>query len=257
MAATAPPHTSALDAFIRRLRLHSVIPNSDADDLRALPRKILKLRNNSQLVREGDRTDHCLVLVKGFMHRHRYTEDGHRQILAIYVPGDPVDFDHLFLPEADDGLQVVRDSVLASIGQNDLRRLMAARPAVAEAITRALMVDASIFREWTLNVGRRDARTRIAHLLCEVSARLEAQDFDFESIPLPLTQDQIADATGLTAIHVNRTLKALSSEKWIERRGAMVMLPDPNALRDLAGFDARYLHLAHPAKRDVTAPQIE
>lgn len=253
MAATAPL-SMTLDSFVVRLRLHSTLSDADADAIRSLPRRILRLRNNSQLVREGDRTDHCVVLIEGFMHRFRYTEDGQRQILAVYVPGDPVDFDHLFLPIADDGVQVLRDSVLASIPQTHLRNLMRERPAVGEAITRALLVDASIFREWTLNVGRRDARSRIAHLLCEVSARLQAQGFDFENIPLPLTQDQIADATGLTSIHVNRTLKSLGNEKWIERRGALVMLPDPDALRELAGFDARYLHLEHGMPLQFEAP---
>lgn len=242
MAANAPFDRS-LASFIKRLRIHSPISDEDADAVRALPCRVLRLRQNSQLVREGDLTDRCVVLVSGFMHRFRFTEDGRRQILALYVPGDPVDFDHLYLPVADDGLQVLRDSILASIHQNDLRKLMEERPGIAEAITRALLVDSSIFREWILNVGQRDARARIAHLLCEISARLQAQDFDFENIPLPLTQDQIADATGLSSIHVNRTLKSLNAQKWIERRGAMVMLPDPEALRELAGFDARYLHL--------------
>ncbi|MBW0006308.1 MAG: Crp/Fnr family transcriptional regulator [Sphingomonas sp.] len=242
MTANAPFDRS-LGSFIKRLRIHSPIADEDADAIRTLPCRVLRLRQNSQLVREGDLTDRCVVLVSGFMHRFRFSEDGRRQILSLYVPGDPVDFDHLFLPVADDGLQALRDSLLASIAHSDLRKLMRERPAVADAITRALQVDSSIFREWILNVGQRDARARIAHLLCEISARLQAQDFDFENIPLPLTQDQIADATGLSSIHVNRTLKVLNAEKWIERRGALVMLPNPDALRELAGFDARYLHL--------------
>ena len=239
------PNCSSLDAFVRRLRLHSNLSDADAEKIRALPLQLVNLRHNSQPVRQGDRTDKCIVLVQGFMHRFRLSADGQRQILAIYVAGDPVDFEHLFLPEADDGLQVVGESVLALIDQDDLRKLMADQPQIAEAITRALLVDASIFREWTLNVGQRNARVRIAHLLCEVSAKLQAQNFDFENTPLPLTQDQIADATGLTPVHVNRTLKALGADKWIERRGALVMLPSPDGLRQRAGFDARYLHFEH------------
>ena len=234
---------SVLDGLVSRLRLHSRLTEVDASALRSIRHRVKRLGQNSQLVREGDRTRECTVLVSGFVHRFRLTEEGRRQIMAVYVPGDPVDFDHLFLPIADDGLQAIRECFIACIRHEDLRDLMARRPAVAEAVTRALLVDASIFREWTVNVGRRDARTRIAHLLCELAARLEAQSFDFENVPLPLTQDQIADATGLTAVHVNRTLKALSAERVIQRRGALVMLPDPDALREVAGFDSRYLHL--------------
>lgn len=245
MPVTAESAALTLDAFVKRLRLNSSLSDADANALKSLSWKFVAQRPNSQIVREGDRTRQCAVVVQGFVYRFRITDDGQRQILALYVPGDPIDFDHLYLPVADDGLQAVRDCTLACVDQDELRKLIAQRPGVAEAVTRALLVDSSVFREWTLNVGRRDARSRIAHLLCEVSLRLRAQNFDFESTPLPLTQDQIADATGLTPVHVNRTLKALSADRYIERRGALVMLPDPESLREVAGFDSRYLHLEH------------
>ncbi|MBS0363476.1 MAG: Crp/Fnr family transcriptional regulator [Proteobacteria bacterium] len=184
-----------------------------------------------------------MVLVEGFVHRFRLTDEGHRQILAIYVSGDPLDFEHLYLPLADDGLQVVRDCTVAYVDQKDLQELIAARPGVAQAIVTALLVDASIFREWTLNVGRRDARARIAHLLCEVATRLQAQGFELPATPIPLTQDQIADATGLTAIHVNRMLKSLSSDGLLQTRRGLILVPDLEALCEMASFDERYLHL--------------
>lgn len=243
MATEAILKDAALETFVTRLRLHSTVSDEDSDAILRLPYVLITRRPNMSLTRQGDRVQRCHILIEGFVQRFRISQDGQRQILTIYVPGDPVDFEQLYLPEADDTLQTLRDCTLASIEPDDLRRLMLQRPSVAEAIVRALLVDASIFREWTLNVGRRDARTRIAHLLCEISARLQAQGFDFENVPLPLTQDQIADATGLTPVHVNRTLKSLSQDRWISRRGALVLLPDPEALRSLAGFDAGYLHL--------------
>lgn len=232
-----------LTALANRLRLHSVLSNADVDALVRLPWALIARSHNSQIVREGDATKHCMVLLKGFAHRFRMTINGDRQIMAVYVPGDPVDFDHLYLPTADDSLQALRDCVLASVSQDALRELMIKRPMIGEAIVRALMVDASIFREWTLNVGQRDARARIAHLLCEITIRLEAQRFDFANTPIPLTQDQIADATGLTPVHVNRTLKALKGDGAIERRGGLIVAPNLDVLREIAGFDPRYLHL--------------
>lgn len=243
MAVGKTSESHSLQTFVKRLRLHSTLAEVDAKALIELPWKILTRAQNTQLVRVGDLTGQCMVLLEGFVHRFRITEEGERQILAIYVAGDPINFEHLYLPLADDGLQVVKDCALACVAQKEVHALLAERPAVGEAIMRALLVDASIFREWTLNVGRRDARARIAHMLCELSVRLRAQGFDFENTPIPLTQDQIADATGLTPVHVNRTLKVLSAEGHIARRGALVMLPNPEALRTVAGFDARYLHL--------------
>jgi CRP-like cAMP-binding protein len=106
------------------------------------------------------------------------------------------------------------------------------------------LVDASIFREWTLNVGRRDARTRTAHLLCEFAMRLEVaglgEQFDYE---LPMTQDQLADALGLTPVHVNRTLKALEAEGLIERTRRSVRIVNWKALANVGDFDPNYLHL--------------
>lgn len=234
---------SHLHGLVRRLRRHATLSDDDAREILNLPIELVPRRQNTQLVREGDETTHCTVLVSGFAHRYRINGEGARQILAIYVPGDPLDFDHLYLSTADDTLQAIRDCVVAQIRHATLRELIATHPAIAEAITCALLVDSSIFREWTLNVGRRDARTRIAHLLCEVAARLAIQGFEFDEVPLPLTQDHIADSTGLTVVHVNRTLKALHAEGVINRKGALVMLPDPEKLREIADFDSRYLHI--------------
>jgi CRP-like cAMP-binding protein len=106
------------------------------------------------------------------------------------------------------------------------------------------LIDASIFREWVVNVGRRDARARIAHLLCEFARRLEVADLVHEyRYELPMTQEQIADSTGLTPVHVNRVLKALASEGLIERERRFVRIPDWEALRRAGGFSELYLHL--------------
>ncbi len=235
---------SPLETCVRRLRLHSPLSDADARLFKALPFKLSKLSPNSQPVREGDPTTSCMILVSGYMHRFRLTESGDRQIMAIYVPGDPIDFDRLYLPVADDSLQTIRETVVARVYQSDLRELMARRPAIAEAVIRLLLVDSSIFREWTLNVGRRDARARIAHLFAEIAVRLDAQGCDLARVPLPLTQDHIADATGLTPVHVNRTLKTLRAEGCIERlAGGLVVIPDLDALKAVGGFDGRYLHL--------------
>ncbi len=106
------------------------------------------------------------------------------------------------------------------------------------------LIDASIYREWVMNVGRRPAKQRIAHLLCEFARRLELAEMgDTEGYEFPMTQEQLADATGLTVVHVNRTLKALEDDGLIVRERRFLGIPDWGRLRDMSGFNELYLHL--------------
>jgi CRP-like cAMP-binding protein len=114
---------------------------------------------------------------------------------------------------------------------------------VGRAILVTTLVDASIFREWTLNIGRRDSRSRIAHLLCEFAFRLTTQGVKPAGpYELPMTQEQLADATGLTAVHVNRVLQGLQREGFIERDRRIIRFPSWEKMRDVADFNSRYLH---------------
>lgn len=242
-----------LAPFVRRLQLHSSLSEADIEALRALPCTIEDRPKHAHLVREGMETRRTAILMTGFAHRYRVTSEGTRQILTIYVQGDPVDLDHLFLPEADDAVQTLQSSSVAFVARQAMRDLMSKHRAIADAIIRSLLVDSSIFREWTLNIGRRDARKRIAHFLCEIATRLEAQGIDPATSQLPLTQDHIADATGLTAVHVNRTLSAMRAEGLIGRKGALVLVPDGTALQQIADFDPRYLHIRAPDPSSAVA----
>jgi CRP-like cAMP-binding protein len=107
------------------------------------------------------------------------------------------------------------------------------------------LVDASIFREWIANIGRRDARTRLAHLLCEFSLRLEVAGLgQHTNYEMPMTQDQLGDATGLTPVHVNRTLKSLEAEGLIERASARaITIGDWKKLAQAGDFNSNYLHM--------------
>ena len=126
----------------------------------------------------------------------------------------------------------------------ELQRLARTSTGVGHAILTTILIEASIFREWILNVGRRDARTRMAHVLCEFAVRLEAQGLAEEySYELPMTQEQLADVTGLTSVHVNRTLKGLEADGLIVRTKRMVSIPNWEKMRDVGDFNERYLHL--------------
>jgi len=134
---------------------------------------------------------------------------------------------------------------VAVIPRAALQQIAMHRPTIAHAFAVNNQVEASIAREWLLNIGRRDARRRMAHLLCEVAVRLERQRLVAEyGYELPMTQEQLGDTLGLTAVHVNRTLKSLESAGLITRTRRTVGFPDRPQLEQLAGFDAGYLHLS-------------
>ena len=165
--------------------------------------------------------------------------------MSFHLPGDLLDVQNLLLHASDHNVQAISDATLAWIPQDRLRMLTRERPAIADALWRDSLIDASIFREWVLNVGRRDARSRIAHMLCEFAVRREAAGLGSpERFDLPMTQEDIADATGLTPIHVNRMLHSLSADGVIARDKRHVHIVDWNRMRRVADFDAAYLHAA-------------
>jgi CRP-like cAMP-binding protein len=233
-----------LELLVRNLELRSPLPPEDREAVLNLPYTLRTLEAATYTIREADAPEDCAVLVSGFAYRQKLTGDGSRQIVAIHIPGDALDFQNLFLKVSDHSLQMLTRADVAFVKIRDLQVLALERPAVGHAILVKILVEASIFREWVLNVGRRDSRMRIAHLLCELGVRLDAEglgeDYGYD---LPMTQEQLADATGLTPVHVNRTLKALEAEGLIVRSKRSVSFPDWKRLRLVGDFNQRYLHL--------------
>jgi CRP-like cAMP-binding protein len=234
-----------LHLLVRRLELQSKLDEEDRQAILSLPYTLRTMEPQSYTVREGDAPTHCAVLVSGFAYRQKLTGEGARQILALHIPGDALDFQNIFLDEADHSVQTLTRAEMAIVPRAEFQKLARNRPAVAHAIIVTILVEASVFREWVLNVGRRDSRTRLAHVLCEFAVRLEAQGLaDEYGYELPMTQEQLADAVGLTPVHVNRTLKALEAEGLISRNRRNVSFPDWQRMRDVGDFNQRYLHLA-------------
>ncbi len=236
------PHETALELLARKLDLHHRLSIADRQAILNLPHKIRRLDAQSYILREGDRPVRCAVLLQGYSFRHKVTGDGSRQILAINVPGEALDFQNLFLEEADHNVQMLSRGIVAEVPREAIEELILAHPEVGRAILITTLVEASIFREWVVNIGRRPSRSRIAHLLCEFAYRLSAQQLPDDVYELPMTQEQLADATGLTAVHVNRVLQALQREELIERDRRMIRFPSWERLRDVADFNPRYLH---------------
>jgi CRP-like cAMP-binding protein len=230
--------------MLRMLEGFVALPEPDRQAILDLPFTLREVEAHTYLVREGDVPMVSAVLVKGFAYRHKISGNGGRQVVSLHIPGDALDMQHLFLDVADHNVQTLTRATVAIVPRAALREIARDRPAVGHAMFISVAVEASIFREWILNIGRRNARTRIAHILCEFAARLQRRGLGNEQgYELPMTQEQLGDATGLTPVHVNRMLKELEREDFLSRTGRFVSFKDWPRLKDAADFQPRYLHL--------------
>jgi CRP-like cAMP-binding protein len=238
------PQDSPLAPIVAKLQLWRPLDAADREALLALPYRVIKLRPLEYIVREGDTPHNSCLILSGFGFRHKIAGNGGRQIFSLHMRGDIADLQNSLLGKADHNLQALNHVEVALIPVDAIQDIAFDRPAVGRAMWYETLVDASIFREWTLNVGRRDARTRAAHMLCEFGLRLEAAGLgtrcDFE---LPMTQEQLADALGLTSVHTNRVLMGLGEAGVISRRHRSLHVVDWGKLVEIGDFDPAYLHL--------------
>jgi len=237
--------TSGLKRFLEKLEARAPLGAEDRSALLDLPHTTKSLRRHEFIVREDEMPRHCCVLITGFAMRHKTAGNGGRQIFSIHMPGDAVDLQNSLLSRADHNLEMLSAGTAAFIPVEAIRDLTLRRPAIGQAMWYETLVDAAIFREWTLNVGRRDARSRMSHMLCEFALRLEVAGLgESTQYELPMTQEELADALALTPIHVSRTLRALAVEGLVQRTNRSVKILDWHALAKLGDFDPGYLHLA-------------
>ena len=235
--------------MLQKLERRADLDDADREAFLSVSCHLKSVEANVYIVREGDRPDRSCVIVSGFAFRHKLTESGDRQIVSIHIPGDFIDLDGSLLNIADHNIQTFTRCEIAFIPREAIHNLVLTHPRLGMAMWIDTLIDASIFREWVMNVGQRDARARIAHLLCEFAKRLEVAGLSERlGYQLPMTQEQIGKATGLTTVHVNRVLKQLANEGLIVRSKREVIIPDWERLRQVAGFNETYLHLDQVAR---------
>lgn len=240
----SPPPTQTLAPMLRKLKLWMPLDAEDEKAVLSLPHKVRTLRAQQYIVRDGEKPTNSCLLLAGFAYRHKVTGEGARQIMSIHMKGDVVDLQNSLLRRSDHNVQALTDIEVAFMPVEAVQELAFERPLVGKAMWYETLVDASIFREWMLNVGRRDATTRTAHMLCEFAIRLEVAGLGAQcNYELPMTQEQLADALGLTSVHVNRTLKSLERGGYIQRSGRAVVIGDWKELAAVGDFDMNYLHL--------------
>lgn len=228
---------------MRKLRLHARLDPDDERAIERLPFTRQELTPNTFVVRDGERPNRCCLVVDGFMFRAKTTEDGKRQILSFHVPGDVPDLQSLHLHVNDHDLVSLNDTVVGFVPHEAMLAMTTARPRIAAALWRETLVDSAMFRDWIVNVSRRPAPARMAHLLSELARRLKAVGrMEGNEVYLPLTQVHLADALGLTSVHVNRVLQELRRDNVLDLKDRMLRFPDAKRLEDVGAFDPLYLH---------------
>ena len=244
-----------LTRMVAKLMLWADLDKADQEALLALPHAVRSMRSQEFIVREDDCPTHCCVLLSGYAFRHKVAGNGGRQIFSIHMKGDIVDLHNSLLRYADHNIQAMTAVKVAMIPIEAIRNIVARFPAVGRAMWYETLVDAAIFREWTLNVGRRDAQTRTAHMLCEFAIRLQVAGLGEEStFELPMTQEQLGDALALSVVHINRTLKRLADDGLIERSKRSVRILEFQQLARRGDFDSKYLHLQRHAEKYPSIP---
>ncbi|MCE8003618.1 MULTISPECIES: Crp/Fnr family transcriptional regulator [Halomonadaceae] len=227
-------------------KLDSIFPLSEEERqvLEHLPVLVKRLKADQEIVSLGERPQQCCLVLEGLTCVYKLSYAGRRQIMALHVPGDMPDLHSLHLAVMDISIASVSSCTVGFIQHEDLRRVCERFPRLTAAFWRETLVDASIYREWLLNVGQRDAYTRLAHLMCELYTRLSAVGLtDERTFELPITQDELADTLGISAVHVSRTLQALRGDGLIETARKRVTVPSWSKLQEAGEFDPLYLHL--------------
>lgn len=228
-----------------RLEAYTKLSEHDRASIERLARKgSREIGARRDLVREGDAPKSVFLIMEGWACRYKQLPDGRRQIVSLFLPGDICDLNIYILKEMDHSIGAITPLKVAEIGRDEFEQLMQGHPRITQALFWDQLVTVSVQREWTLNLGQRTAYERIAHLFMELFLRLEAVGLtQGNSCDLPLTQVDIADASGLTAVHVNRMLQELRKEGLIELQGRRLTILDAQGLKAAALFNSNYLHL--------------
>lgn len=229
--------------FIEKLCNFVDLEREDEDALLLATSNAKKIAARSDLIREGDRPGPVFIVLEGWACRYKILPNGARQVMAFLMPGDCCDLHIGLLDEMDHSIQVITPALVATVEREAMDRLMERHPKIAKAMYIAQLVDEGTMRSWITSMGRRTSIERVAHLICELYLRSRniGLTLDHHFI-LPLSQVFLADALGMTPVHLNRVLKELRlSGAMTLERGSLV-ITDPTKLVQIAGFDENYLH---------------
>lgn len=238
-------HTSQ-HALARKLEAIFDITVHERIAINSLPFHVRDYAPNTDIARERDRPSQCCVVLRGVACRYKLIDNGRRQILSVHYEGDIPDLQSLHLEVMDHNFGTLTAARLGFLPHTTIRAFLRDHPRLGEALWRDTMVEGSIFREWMVGLGTRSAFARMAHFLCETVVRQRAAaivDANGKNVPMPFTQSDMAQALGLSLVHVNRTIRALRTRGLATVTRSSIVVGDWDGLRTAGDFDPAYLHL--------------
>ena len=235
---------NSLARFVARLNRHSLLSDEEQQALLRMCCLPAQFQARRDIVPTNKTVDHACLIVKGLAGRFDLMRDGRRQVTALHLPGDMCDLHSVVQPYTAWSITAMTATSVLFVPHEDLQRLAIRYPGLAMAFWRDTAADSAVLAKWIGNLGRKDARARVAHLFCETGFRMEMIGLGTRRVfDLPLTQEQLADATGLTAVHVNRTLQGLRETGTLSFQSSRAEILDWNRLVEIAEFDSDYLML--------------
>jgi CRP-like cAMP-binding protein len=245
---------ASLNLLTRKLEGYVHLDDGDRSYLDEIVKPVRRVAAHTDIIKEGDAPSDVRLILRGFACRNKVTPDGDRQIMAYLLPGDFCDVHVAILKQMDHSITTLSECDVVEIPL-DVIEAMTTRPNLARALWWATLVDEATLREWLVNLGTRDARQKVAHLFCELLVRLRVVGLaDGGEFKLPITQQDLADTVGLSAVHVNRVLQGMRANGLVEFESKVLTILDFDAMVAISNFNPNYLHLmdrTRPARKAI------
>lgn len=233
-----------IERYLLKLRARAEVSAEEEVALRSAVSETRTFPPDHVFVRRGQVLSHSTLLLDGLLCRFKDLSNGQRQITELHVAGDFADLHSFTLKRLDHNLMTMTPCSVALVPHTRIAEIVRAHPRLGRLFWFSTNLDAAIHREWTLSLGRRSAISRMANLFCELQVRLHIVGLaDQAGYDLPITQEELAECLGLTAVHVNRTIKELRDRNLVDFRGGRVRLIDLDGVQQIADFDPAYLYL--------------
>lgn len=243
--------------WIMKLEYGARLTDEDRCILLEVSSRTRRVVANRDIISEDERPERLHLVMEGFACRYKLLPDGRRQIMAFLVPGDFCDLHVAILGQMDHSIGTNWGCTVVDIPRSTVEDLTAHQPRITRALWWATLIDEATLREWLVSMGQRDVDKQMAHLFCELLVRLQMVGHAGEdSFEFPISQADLADALGVTSVHVNRVLQELRGKGLIRWKSKQVHIPDVARLKAFAGFDPKYLHLKHREPSGKAYPEF-
>ena len=241
------PHTDCTTCSIRQMALFQGVPQNQLEWTQHYRENQYTIAAGSTLFHHGDHTQHVYTIYDGWFALHQMTAAGKRQILRFALPGDFIGFQVDCNGETSHTASAITNGILCAFPRYKLTKMMEEQPKISESLITIVSRDMSLCQQHFFGMTQKTAIESISFLLLELYHRMQAKlghqtgGKQTNTIPFPLTQEDIGDATGVTKIHTNRVFRELKKKKLIECSHKKLVILDEGALTDIAQFDLDYI----------------